>query len=62
MEHQLDWDSLSTHVLSSPTPALAKLLSLRPAYSPSEQPYIPPSEVTIHKEIKEALEKKILSN
>eukprot|EP00090_Calanus_glacialis_P018524 TRINITY_DN28750_c0_g1_i1.p1 TRINITY_DN28750_c0_g1~~TRINITY_DN28750_c0_g1_i1.p1 ORF type:complete len:852 (+),score=156.49 TRINITY_DN28750_c0_g1_i1:642-3197(+) len=62
MEHQLDWDSLSTHVLSSPTPALAKLLSLRPAYSVSEQPYIPPSEITIHKEIKEALEKKILSN
>jgi len=61
LDHQLEWEDLSSHVLASPTPVLAKLLSLRPAYSESEQPYIPPSERIIHKEIKEALEKKILS-
>merc|ERR1719483_566988 len=62
MDHQLDWEVLCSHVLASPTPVLAKLLGLRPAYLESEQPYIPPSELSIHKEIKDALEKKILAN
>ena len=61
LDHQFEWEDLCAHVLASSNPLLAKLATLRPANNPDEQPYLPPSEVSMHFQMRELLEEMILT-
>ena len=61
LDHQFEWEDLCAHVLASSNPLLAKLATLRPANNPDEQPYLPPSEVSMNSQMRELLEEMILT-
>ena len=54
-----DWDELCSSVFSQPSPSLLKLMDHRAVNNPEEANYIPPTDIQLHKQLRETLVKKI---